>query len=156
MQVQWNALGPNRTVTLRVALRSSVAKAVVGLGQSSCFCDNTCAHQPNPHWLPARHPDAVADSHNDGSGAPTLTEMGASFSIATGGELALFIAALPNGSSVWVRVVDEVSGAVLEQEIAADLPANTQFLSPRLFMNNGATAAAVACDSSGVYVETEY
>ncbi|MBP8265133.1 MAG: DUF2793 domain-containing protein [Zoogloea sp.] len=93
---------------------------------------------------------------NDGTGAPTLTDMGASFAIATGGVLTLFIAAPPNGSSVWVRVVDEVSGAVFEQEITADLPANTQFLSPRLFMNNGATAAAVAYDCSGVYVETDY
>jgi hypothetical protein len=91
---------------------------------------------------------------NDGTGAPMLTEFGASF--ATGGVLTLFIAAPANGSSVWVRVVDEVSGAVFEQEITADLPANTQFLSPRLFMNNGATAAAVAYDCSGVYVETYY
>lgn len=93
---------------------------------------------------------------NDGTGAPTLTDMGASFTIATGGVLALYIAAPPNGGSVWVRVVDEVSGAVFEQEITADLPANTQFLSPRLFMNNGATAAAVAYDCSGVYVETDF
>ncbi len=93
---------------------------------------------------------------NDSTGAPTLTDMGASFGIATGGVLTLLIAAPPNGSSVWVRVVDEVSGAVFEQEITADLPANTQFLSPRLFMNNGATAAAVAYDCSGVYVETDY
>ena len=39
--------------------------------------------------------------------------------------------------SVWVRVVDEVSGAVFEQEITTDLPAITQFLAPRLFMNKG-------------------
>mgnify|MGYP003462420235 CR=1 FL=1 len=81
---------------------------------------------------------------------------GASFGIATGGVLTLFIAAPPNGSSVWVRVVDKVSGAVFEQEITAELPANTLFLSPRLFMNNGATAAAVAFDFSGGYVETDY
>ena len=88
---------------------------------------------------------------NDSTGAPTLTDMGASFPIATGGVLTLYIAAPPNGSSVWVRVVDGVSGAVFEQEITADLPANTQFLSPRLFMNTGATAAAVAYDCAGVY-----
>jgi hypothetical protein len=93
---------------------------------------------------------------NDGTGAPTLTDMGASFAIATGGVLTLYIAAPPNGGSVWVRVVDEVSGAGFEQEITADLPANTQFLSPRLFMNNGATAAAVAYDCAGVYVETDF
>jgi hypothetical protein len=93
---------------------------------------------------------------NDANGAPTLADMGASFAIATGGVLTLFIAAPPNGSSVWVRVVDEVSGAVFEQEISADLPASTQFLSPRLFMNNGVAAAAVAYDCSGVYLETDY
>lgn len=71
-----------------------------------------------------------------GTGAPTLTDLGASFAVATGWVQTLFIAAPPNASSVWVRVVDEVSGAVFEQEITADLPATTQFLSPRLFLNN--------------------
>ena len=52
------------------------------------------------------------------------------------------------------KLVDEVSGAVCEQEITFDLPANTQFLSPRLFMKNGATA--VAYDCSGGQVETDY
>ena len=80
--------------------------------------------------------------------------MGASLSIETGGVLTMFIAAPPNGTCVWVRVVDEVSSAILEQEITTDLPATTQFLSPRLFMNNGATAAAVAYDCSGLYIET--
>ena len=53
------------------------------------------------------------------------------FAIATGGVLNLFIAAPPNGGSVWVRVVDEVSGAVFEQEITADLPASTALLTNR-------------------------
>ena len=74
--------------------------------------------------------------------------MGGSFAIATGGVLTLTIAASPNAASVWVRVADEISGAVFEQEIAADLPAANQFLAPRLFMNNGANAAAVAFDRS--------
>jgi hypothetical protein len=93
---------------------------------------------------------------NDGTGAPTLTDLGASFAIATGGVLTLYVAAAPNAASVWVRLVNEVSGAVFEAEITADLPANTQFLSPRLYLNTGATAAAVAYDCSGVYVETDY
>ena len=45
---------------------------------------------------------------------------------------------------------------MFEAEITADLPATTQFLSPRLYLNTGATAAAVAYDCSGVYVETDY
>lgn len=82
--------------------------------------------------------------------------MGASFAIATGGVLTLTIAASPNAGSIWVRMVDEVSGAVFEQEVTADLPASNQFLGPRLFMNNGATAAAVAFDCSGLYIETDF
>ncbi len=93
---------------------------------------------------------------NDGTGAPTLTDMGASFAIATSGVLTLHIAASPNAATVWVRVVNEVTGAVFEQEITTDLPAATQFLSPRLYLNTGATAAAVAFDSSGLYIETDY
>ena len=51
---------------------------------------------------------------NDSTDAPTLTDMGASFGIATGGVLTLFIAAPSNGNSVRVRVVGELSGAVFE------------------------------------------
>lgn len=69
--------------------------------------------------------------------------MGARFAIATDGVLTLFIAAPPNGSTVWVRVVDEISGAVFEQEITADLSVAAHFLSSRLFVNASATAAAV-------------
>jgi hypothetical protein len=93
---------------------------------------------------------------NDGTGAPTLTDMGSGFAIATGGVLTLYVAAAPNAASVWVRLVNEVSGAVFEAEITADLPTNSQFLSPRLYLNTGATTAAVAYDCSGVYVETDY
>jgi hypothetical protein len=70
--------------------------------------------------------------------------------------LKLYIAAPPNGRAVWVRVLDDVSVAIFEQAITADLPAATQFLSPRLFLNTGATAAAVAYDCAGVYLETDY
>jgi len=41
--------------------------------------------------------------------------MGAYFAI--GGALSLFVVALPNSTSVWVRVSDEMWGAVFELEI---------------------------------------
>lgn len=44
---------------------------------------------------------------------------------------------------------------MFEQEIRADLPVKTQFLSPRLFMNNGATAAAISYDCTGACVQTD-
>ena len=49
-----------------------------------------------------------------------------------------------------------IARPVFEQEVTADLPAVNQFLAPRLFMNNGATAAAVAFDCAGVYLETDF
>jgi hypothetical protein len=95
--------------------------------------------------------------HNSGSGAPTLINLGASFPVdAPANVLTLFLYAAPNATSVWVRVVEEVSGAIAEVEITANLPAPTQLLSPRNYMNTGSTAAAVAYDCSGVYIETDY
>jgi len=53
-------------------------------------------------------------------------------------------------------VVDEVSGTFADATITTDMPAAAQLLSPRNHLNNGGTAAAVAYDCSGVYVETDY
>jgi hypothetical protein len=95
--------------------------------------------------------------HNDGAGVPTLIDLGASFPVASmTNVLTLYIAAAPNGSDIGVRVVEEVSGAAVEFTVTSDMPAATQLLSPRNYMNNGATAAAVAYDCSGVYVETDF
>jgi hypothetical protein len=95
--------------------------------------------------------------HNDGAGVPTLIDLGVSFPVASmTNVLTLYIAAAPNGSDIGVRVVEEVSGAAVELTITTDMPATTQLLSPRNYMNNGATAAAVAYDCSGVYVETDF
>jgi hypothetical protein len=54
------------------------------------------------------------------------------------------------------RRLEEVSDAVFEHEITADLPANKQFLSRRLFLNNGTKSAANADNFFGVHVETDY
>ncbi len=68
----------------------------------------------------------------------------------------LTLLAAPNSSEIGVRVAEEVSGAVVEVALDTDIPAATQLLSPRNYMNNRATAAAVAYDYSGVYVGTDY
>jgi hypothetical protein len=94
---------------------------------------------------------------NSGSGSPTLIDLGDGFPVTSATNvLTLFLYAAPNAGSVWVRVVEEVSGAVAEVEIASNLPAATQLLSTRNCMSTGSTAAAVAYDCSGGYVETDY
>ena len=95
--------------------------------------------------------------HNNGSGAPSLIDLSPGFPVAsTTNVMTLFILAAPNSSEVGIRVVEEVSGAVAEVTISTDLPAPTQLLSPRNYLNNGSTAAAVSYDCSGVYVETDF
>jgi hypothetical protein len=91
--------------------------------------------------------------HNSGSGSPTLADLGGDFPLnSTTNVLTLLLSAAPNAATVWVRVVEEVSGAIAEVELAANLPAATQLLSPRNYMNTGAAAAVVAFDCSGIYV----
>ncbi|MDO5623004.1 MAG: hypothetical protein Q4G24_16280 [Paracoccus sp. (in: a-proteobacteria)] len=89
--------------------------------------------------------------------SPSLIDLGPGFPVAsTTNVLTLFILAAPYGSEIGIRVVEEVSGAVAEMTITTDLPAPTQLLSPRNYLNNGTTAAAVSYDCSGVYVETDF
>lgn len=95
--------------------------------------------------------------HNDSSGSPTKIDLGASFPVSsTTNVYAVTIFAEPNGSGIVVRVVEEVSGTVHESVLSSDIPAATTFLSVRNYLNNGATAAAVAYDCSGTYLETDY
>ena len=54
------------------------------------------------------------------------------------------------------RLFGPAARAAVDFTITADMPAATQLLSPRNYMNTSATVAAVAHDCSGVYVETEY
>ncbi|WP_338068419.1 hypothetical protein [Alexandriicola marinus] len=101
-------------------------------------------------WGPARRPKEGGTSDDRGA-------VQASFAVASATNvLTLFLYAAPNASSVWVRVVEEVSGAVAEVEITANLPAATQLLSPRNYMNTGSTAAAVAHDCSGFRAQDGY
>lgn len=93
--------------------------------------------------------------HNDGTGAPTLIDLGANFPINTTHVLTLFIMAAPNSGTIGVRVVNETTGDSTELTISTDMPVATQFLSPHNYMNNDATAAAVAYDCAGVYIETD-
>lgn len=93
---------------------------------------------------------------NDATGAPTLIDLGAAFPVVTAGLITLTIWCPAAGTSIWLRAVNELTGAVFEQEVTTDLPQAATFLAPRLFLNNGATAAAVAFECTGLYLETDF
>lgn len=94
---------------------------------------------------------------NDATGAPTLTDLGASFPVSSLTNVYTFVIyAAPNGSSIWVQAKNENNGTVVSVELTTDIPANTTFLSVRNFLHNGGAAAAVSYDTSGLYLETDY
>lgn len=93
---------------------------------------------------------------NDAAGAPTLTDLGASFAINTTDVLTLYIGAAPNGSSIGLLLVNETTGDSYDATLTTDIPANTVFLDPRNYMNNDTTAAAIAFDCAGVYLERDF
>jgi hypothetical protein len=94
--------------------------------------------------------------NNDGVGVATATDMGASFPATTAGavyEVRIFCP--PNGGTISYSIERLDSAALIEGSVSADIPANTTLLSPQMWINNGATAAAVALSVVTQYIETD-
>jgi hypothetical protein len=94
---------------------------------------------------------------NDGAGVATQTDLGASFPATTANvvyEARIFCA--PNGTAIGYSLERLDVAALAEGSVAADIPANTQLLSPQIWINNGPTAAAVAVAVVSQYIETDY
>ena len=70
--------------------------------------------------------------------------------------LTLYVYSEPNGDSLYVRVVNEATGAAQEFEFTTAIPLPNSFLAPRLHMDNAAATTAVEFDVYGVYVESDY
>jgi hypothetical protein len=45
---------------------------------------------------------------------------------------------------------------VAEGALSTDLPANTALIAPQIWVNNGATAAAVAIDVTSQYLDAQF
>lgn len=94
--------------------------------------------------------------HNDGAGAATKINLGASFPESTNTdfyELALYCP--PNSSTVLYEVVNLSTGVEIMGTISTNLPLNTQLLTWQLWRHNVATGQAVGLDISSIYLETD-
>lgn len=93
--------------------------------------------------------------HNDGAG--TATKQGTGIDGRTVNSVFdIFIGAVPRSTS-WECYINRLdNGQYAEDNFSADMPASSALLSYQLWINNGATAAAVAIDPSIVYLETNY
>jgi hypothetical protein len=95
--------------------------------------------------------------NNDGAGAATATDLGASFPATTTTavyEARLFCA--PNTTEIFYSLERFDSAALAEGSVTTNIPANTTLLSPQIWINTGATATAVAIDVSYQYIETDF
>ncbi len=94
---------------------------------------------------------------NDGAGNATRVDLGANFPTNDlNAVYTMFLFSTRNGSVLNYRIVREDNGSIVDGSFNSDLPSNTTFLTVHLYMNNGGTAAAVAFDCSGVYIESDY
>jgi hypothetical protein len=94
--------------------------------------------------------------HNDGAGAATKINLGASFPESTNTdfyELSLYCP--PNGIEVDYQVVNLSTGASTTGSIISNLPLNTQLLAWQIWRHNATTGLAVGIDIASVYLETD-
>jgi hypothetical protein len=94
--------------------------------------------------------------HNDGAGAATKVNLGASFPESTNTdfyELALYCS--PNDTTVMYEVCNLTTGVGTSGEIIANLPLNTQLLTWQLWRHNVGTGLACGLDVASVYLETD-
>jgi hypothetical protein len=95
---------------------------------------------------------------NDGAGAATKVDLGASFSRSPTVSTVMYDLVLwcaPNTTTVNYEVKNLANAAVATGTMTTNIPANTQLLTWQLWRSNNATAAAVALDIASIYIETE-
>jgi hypothetical protein len=81
--------------------------------------------------------------------APTVTDLGSSFPINITDLLELTVSCDPNGNGFQWTVKNLATGAIATGFATVNIPVNTAFMSPVMWMTNNATAAAVAFSSAG-------
>ncbi|MFN4201890.1 MAG: hypothetical protein ACK4GM_02395 [Tabrizicola sp.] len=98
--------------------------------------------------------------HNDGTGAATKIDLGASFPRPTVDLTSVYEVALfaPPGTtqSLSYEVTDLASGAVATGTVTTDIPALTQLLAPYGYISVGGTSSVIGFAVMSLYIETDY
>jgi Flp pilus assembly pilin Flp len=79
---------------------------------------------------------------NDNAGSATTASLGASFPVDATTLYEIELIAAPNASSIDWKITNLSSGASSNGTFSSDLPRNSVFLNPQLWINNGTTATA--------------
>ncbi len=94
--------------------------------------------------------------HNATGTARTAIALGASFPVNTTDLLELALFCPPQCAAIGYRVTNLSTGAQSSGSLSTNIPANTAFLAPSLWLTNNATAAAATLNYVSTYVETDF
>jgi hypothetical protein len=93
---------------------------------------------------------------NDGAGTAPRTTLGANFTLGVTALFDLYLFCAPNTGTIEYLVVNAVTLARVGGVLSADLPTNTVFFAPQVWINNGSTASAVSVDLISMYWDSFY
>lgn len=95
--------------------------------------------------------------YNDGSGTATKVDTTLAAPVTTG-LYEVTVWAAPNASSVSMSVEKLVDGSTptLSGALSSNIPATTTLVTPTMYVNNSATASAIALDVVSLYIEADY
>jgi hypothetical protein len=88
--------------------------------------------------------------------ARTSTSLGASFPVNNTDLMEILIFAPTDGSVINYRVTNLTTAATISGSLSTNIPANTTFMTPSVWITNQATAAAQTLDYVSTYVETDF
>lgn len=95
--------------------------------------------------------------HNDGSGTATKIDLGSSFpkpSVDRQESYEIEINCRPNGSAIWYKIRRIHTGATASGSVTTDIPANTTYLAPRVYLSNAGVSAVNGLGFMKMYIET--
>ncbi len=129
------------TGALSNANPSAITTGVLGFGADSADTNWFFLHGPSGSTPTKVQLSAIANTFPPRLQSTTLFEA------------QIFCA--PGGSTISYSL-EVIGGAFISGTVNTNLPANTTFLSPQVWTNNGTTSAAVGIDVISLDVETEY
>lgn len=94
--------------------------------------------------------------HQGAAAAPTVVPLGANFPVNNADLYEISIFCAPNSASMGYRVTNWSTSQQTSGTLTTNLPTNTAFLGPALWITNNAQAQTQAFDFISTYVETDY
>ena len=94
--------------------------------------------------------------HNVTGTAPTIIALGANFPVNNTDLYEISTFSAPNGSSIDYRIVNWSTNQQTSGSLTTNIPTNTTFMTPLLWITNNAQNANQTMDFISTYVETDY